>query len=144
MAFASDITEKKRLINAPEPYTCGRNPCITSSATRLLIRKACINSATAGPVTLSGVPVVAGGGSGYAVGDYIELVGGSSTTQPVLLYVSGISGNAVSTVVVVNSSTYSSVPVNPVASVTKSGSGSGATFTAVWTASGRVLCVACD
>lgn len=142
MAFASDIIEQKRLINAPVPYTCGRNPCVTSSATRLLIRKACIINAAAGPAILSGVPTVVDGGAGYAVGDYIELVGGSPTTQPVLLYVSGVSRGAVSTVVVVNSAAYTSVPANPVASVSKSGSGSGATFTVVWTAS--VRCVACD
>ena len=143
MAFASDITEKKRLINAPETYTCGRNSCITSSATRLLIRKACINSDGAGSYMLNGVPNVVTGGDGYSEGEYIELVGGLPTTQPVLLYVSDVSGDAISTVKVVNSGIYTSVPENPVATVSKSGSGENASFNVNWISNAK-SCLKCD
>ena len=72
---------------------------------------------------------VAGGGSGYQVGDYLTVVGGtySSTAS---LYVSAVSAGAVTGVSVYFGGAYSALPGNPV-SVT-GGSGSGAQFNLTW------------
>lgn len=71
---------------------------------------------------------VAGGGSGYAVGDTITLAGGTQTTRAVLT-VMAVSGGAVTEVRVSNRGVYTALPSNPVSQQSTSGGGSGATFT---------------
>lgn len=82
---------------------------------------------------------VAAGGSGYAVGDYITLAGGTSNPA-ILLCVTAVSSGAVSTVAIINYGNYSgTVPTNPVAQGSTTGGGTGATANVTWssaTASG--------
>ena len=73
-------------------------------------------------------PTVATAGTGYAVGDTINL--GNS----VVLTVATLSGSGVATVTVASAGYLSSgsTPSNPVSQVTTSGAGSGATFNLTW------------
>jgi hypothetical protein len=90
------------------------------------------------PVTAA---AVAGGGSGYHVGDQITLAIGPVTSPPIgapaVLQVATVSGTAVATVTVVNQiqgeatplgGSYFAVQSNPVAQGSTTGAGSGATF----------------
>jgi len=74
---------------------------------------------------------VVSGGSGYAVGDTLNLSGGTNTT-PVLLTVATLSGSAIATATITNGGSYTSVPTGTISTSTVTGSGSGATFTATW------------
>jgi phage tail sheath gpL-like len=73
--------------------------------------------------------VVAAGGSGYAVNDTITL------TDGVILTVATVTAGAVATVAIANhGSVAGTPPANPVAQVSSSGAGFGATFTLTWVA----------
>src|SRR5262252_1029241 len=74
------------------------------------------------------VAAVQAGGSGYAIGHTINLSNG------VVLRVLTLSTTAVATAAIVNagSSTTASPPANPVAQVSSSGAGTGATFNLTW------------
>ena len=74
---------------------------------------------------------VASGGSGYAVGNVLDVVGG--TGAPAQLQVTSVSGTAVSGVTVLTAGSYAILPTNPVATTTSS-TGSGATFNLTTTA----------
>jgi hypothetical protein len=75
-----------------------------------------------------GSPTVVGAGTGYVVGDTVTAGNG------VFLTVATLSGSGIATVTLANggSLTSGSVPTNPVAQVTTTGSGTGATFTLAW------------
>jgi hypothetical protein len=72
--------------------------------------------------------VIAAGGAGHAVGDRITLSNG------VVLQVATVSAGAILTVTIVSpgSSVAASPPANPVAQVSTTGAGTGATFTLTW------------
>lgn len=70
---------------------------------------------------------VAGGGSGYNVGDTVTLAGGTNT-QPIVLTVSTVSAGVITAVTITTAGKYSALPTNPVSQATTSGSGTGATF----------------
>jgi phage tail sheath gpL-like len=75
-----------------------------------------------------GTAVVAAGGTGYVVGNTINLSNG------VVLTVATVTTGAVATVTITNAgSVYSgAVPTNPVAQVSSNGPGTGASFTLTW------------
>src|SRR5262245_20647345 len=75
-----------------------------------------------------GTAVVAAGGTGYVVGNTINLGNG------VVLTVATITAGAVATTTLTNAgSVYAgAVPANPVAQVSSNGPGTGATFTLTW------------
>lgn len=87
-----------------------------------------------GGVTATGHPVfgalsvaVSAGGVNYVAGDTITLSNG------VVLQVATLAGSAVATATVVTVGTVSTtMPANPVAQVSSSGAGTGATFTVTW------------
>ena len=85
--------------------------------------------ATASTTMFVGSATVSAGGSGYAVGNVLTIVGGTSSTTATLT-VATLSGSAVATVTISNSGVYTVLPSNPV-SVT-GGAGTGATFTLAW------------
>jgi len=85
--------------------------------------------ATASVTMFVGSATVSAGGSGYAVGNVLTIVGGTSSTTATLT-VATLSGSAVATVTISNSGVYTVLPSNPV-SVT-GGAGTGATFTLAW------------
>jgi hypothetical protein len=69
---------------------------------------------------------VQAGGTLYAAGDTITLANG------VILTVQSVTGGAVTTVSVTNPGSVASPPANPVAQVSSSGTGTGATFNLTW------------
>jgi len=72
---------------------------------------------------------IAGGGTGYAVGNTLTVAGGTFTTAAVLT-VTAVSGGVITGVNVTTPGAYSVLPANPV-SVT-GGAGSGASFHLFW------------
>jgi phage tail sheath gpL-like len=75
------------------------------------------------------VAAVAAGGNGYVVNDTITLVSG------VVLTVATLTGSAVATATITNAGSLTGTPpVNPIAQVSSSGAGQGATFNLTWTA----------
>jgi hypothetical protein len=72
--------------------------------------------------------VIAAGGASYAIGDRITLANG------VVVQVATVSAGAILTVTIVNpgSSVAAAPPANPVAQVSTTGAGTGATFTLTW------------
>jgi hypothetical protein len=88
---------------------------------------------TAGGVTatgtttlgLQGAPTITSGGTGYAVGNVLTLVGGTGTATT--LNVTAVSSGVITAVTTASNGSYTVVPTNPI-SVT-GGAGSGATFT---------------
>jgi hypothetical protein len=72
--------------------------------------------------------VIAAGGASYVIGDRITLSNG------VVVQVATVSAGAILTVTIVNpgSSVTASPPANPVAQVSTTGAGTGATFTLTW------------
>jgi len=78
-----------------------------------------------GNINLSGVSV-AGGGSGYAAGDYITLTGGTGTQAQ--LQVTSVSGGVITGIVLAQTGLYTTVPANPAAQGSTTGAGTGATF----------------
>lgn len=90
-------------------------------------------AAPAGGVTATATPVlsvvsatVSAGGTGYVVGDTITLSNG------VVLTVATLSGSAVATATITSTGSATTLPSNPVAQVSSSGAGTGATFTLNW------------
>jgi hypothetical protein len=79
-------------------------------------------------LTVSATPTVTGAGAGYAVNDLVYLPNG------VIIKVLTVSTGAISTISLVNGGqlTGGSCPTNPVAQISTSGSGTGATFTLAW------------
>jgi hypothetical protein len=142
MQFGSDVTDRKKLACANPTYTCGQNKCVTNYDTLLRIKRACIINSSSSYV-LEGIPIVSDGGSGYAVGNTIQLVGGTPTSTPIVLEVTevGESGNIV-TVAVVSALPYSIPPTSPTQTIPLTGEGSDATFTATFILD-PTLCVIC-
>ena len=130
MEFASDVTDKKQLIQYPNASRCAGYQCNSSYGQRMRIRRSCIANASAGLYTQYGQVTVVTEGVNYKLGDYIELVGGVPTAQPILLYVTTVNSTGIVAVTVVNSAQYNILPfnLNVVLSNAKSGGGSGATF----------------
>ena len=93
---------------------------------------------TAGGVTatasvtlqLLATSTIAAAGSGYAIGDTITLVGGTSSVTAVLT-VATLSGSGVATFTVTTAGIYTVLPTNPI-STTSSGAGTGFTLTGSW------------
>jgi hypothetical protein len=75
------------------------------------------------------VPTIAGGGTGYTVGNVLTFVGGTFTTAAQVT-VATVSAGVITSISVTTNGTYTALPTNPV-SVT-GGAGSGATFTVNW------------
>lgn len=98
----------------------------TTAPTALVAPPPAGTTATITPVLNVITAVVAAGGTGYVVGDTINLVDG------VVLKVATLSGSAVATVTIQAAGTATTLPSNPVAQVTSSGAGTGATFTLTW------------
>jgi hypothetical protein len=77
---------------------------------------------------------VAAGGSGYVVDDQIVFTGGVGTQAAIV--VTGVSGGAITSFAVTGDDTlpgdYTTLPANPVAQGSTSGSGTGATFNMLW------------
>lgn len=71
---------------------------------------------------LPSTAVVAGGGTGYVVGNTVTLPNGT------ILTVATINSGAILTVTVTTAGSYSSIPTNPVSQVSSNGPGTGATF----------------
>ena len=74
---------------------------------------------------------VAGAGTGYVVGGWVELAGGTGTTKAVLDVLSVGSNGAILTVRIVDPGSYTATPSDPVAQ-DSSYQGTGATFTLTW------------
>ena len=108
------------VVNTPGTYTTV--PTVTFSGTPTITATAIASLRVVGTV-----PVTAGG-TGYAVGDTIQFGNG------LIVQVSSITGSTVSawTVVSRGSITSGSVPANPIAQVSTTGGGSGATTTVSW------------
>ena len=77
--------------------------------------------------------VIDNAGSGYAVGDVLEVVGGLGSI-PVELTVSGVTLGAIDTVSISNAGRYEVVPDNPASVTAKTGTGVDATFTLTFVA----------
>jgi hypothetical protein len=92
--------------------------------------------ATASATMFVGSATVSAGGSGYAVGNVLTIVGGTNSSVATLT-VATLSGSAVATVTITTIGSYTSLPSNPV-SVT-GGAGTGATFTLAWSVSAIVV-----
>jgi len=75
--------------------------------------------------------VAVAGGSGYVVGEKINVPGGTSTTQAVFTVATIDGSGAILTLSVLDAGSYTAFPTNPVA-VTSSGSGMGATINISW------------
>jgi hypothetical protein len=79
---------------------------------------------------------VATGGSGYAVGNTLTVVGGTATTVA-RLSVGAVSAGAITAVSVTLGSAYSKLPTNPV--TVTGGTGTGATFNLTWRLNGLAV-----
>jgi hypothetical protein len=96
---------------------------------------------TAGGTTASGsvnnmfgtAATIAGGGTGYTVGNVITVVGGTPTTGGATFTVTAVTGGVITSVSALNFGPYTALPTNPV-SVT-GGSGSGATLNVTYAVS---------
>jgi hypothetical protein len=80
-------------------------------------------------INITGIPTITSGGTGYAVGNVLTFVGGTSTTTATVT-VSTVSSGVITAITVSNGGVYTVAPTNTI-SVT-GGSGTGATFTALW------------
>ena len=81
----------------------------------------------------TGNPVVAGGGTGYVIGDQITLPTGTGVLNPIVVQVATVSGTSILTVILVEPGRYVTQPTNPVPQGATTGAGSGASFTITWT-----------
>jgi hypothetical protein len=93
----------------------------------------CTFAAPPSGTTATGTPVledisatVSAGGANYVVGDTITLTNG------VILTVATLTGTAVATATITDAGSATTLPANPVAQVSSSGAGTGATFTLGW------------
>jgi hypothetical protein len=144
MDFASDITDRLQLRQYPRTCKCIGAPCIPTYEQRMRVRRSCIATVSNGSYSLYGTPTVDHGGYGYGVDDYLYLDDGIPKGQPALLRVTQITvGGAIVAVVVINAGPYMLPPSSyVVTSTTKSGSGYGATFDAVFIEK-STTCVTC-
>ena len=104
------------------------DPCVPGTFTPLKIPAECSPFAVvANTKKVSGVTIAAGG-TAHVVGDTIKLPNG------VVLQVATVTTGAIATVSIVNTGMVASgaVPTNPVAQVSSSGGGTGATFNLTW------------
>lgn len=85
--------------------------------------------------SLSSIDSVQSGGSGYAVGDILQLSGGTSTVAATI-EVTAISGSAVTAAIIKNYGGYSSPPGDPVSTTALTGAGTGATFNLTFATNG--------
>ena len=69
---------------------------------------------------------VVSGGTGYAIGNTLTVVGGTSTGPAATLIVTGVSSGVITSATPLNSGQYTALPTNPV--TVTGGNGSGATF----------------
>lgn len=76
------------------------------------------------------IATIAGGGTGYTVGDTLTVVGGTPVGSAATLTVSSVSSGVITAVASANFAQYTALPTNPV-SVT-GGTGSGATLNLQW------------
>ena len=113
------VTAAGTYTTVPAPYFTGGTPTIQAVAFAVL--------------TVQGTPAVSAGGSGYVVGDEIYLGNG------VTVVVATLSGSAVATVRAMPVGNPGSItgytaptPSNPVAQVSSSGAGTGASFNLTW------------
>lgn len=83
--------------------------------------------ATLAPIMKAIAISVASGGTGYVVGDKINLAGGTSTT-PIAITVATVSSGAVTTFTIDNAGQYTVLPSNPISQLNTTGVGTGATF----------------
>lgn len=103
------------------------DPCVPGTFAPLKIPLECSPPVAATTKKVSAVAIAAGG-AGYAVGNTINLANG------VVLTVASVTTGAVATVAVSDPGSVASgaVPANPVAQVSTSGTGTGATFNLTW------------
>lgn len=114
------------VVSAPGTYTTVPTVSATGATSTIAASLAAI-------LQVQGTPTIGAGGSGYAIGDQV------SFTNGVILVVATLSGSAVATWQPVSFSGSSpgsvssgSTPTNPVAQLTTSGAGTGATANLVW------------
>jgi len=108
------------------------------------VRRSCINEFSAGAYVLIGIPIVLVPGTGYRVGDYLQINGGGPIGQPIILRVVTVSGGGptgpITTVEVASMTTYSTAPPSIASSTAKSGTGIGATFAMTFVRNGCIAC----
>lgn len=85
-----------------------------------------VAAAAAAGVSTASAAAVSAGGSGYVVGDLLQVSGGTGTAAT--LMVTAVSAGAVTSASVVSAGAYTAVPSNPASTVALSGVGTGATF----------------
>ena len=142
MMNGGDITDKLQL---PSECSCAQNLTYVTTRTdrnsyekRYRVRRNCLQSAD-NKYTIESIAIDTAG-TGYAVGDYVQLNYGS---EPLLLYVSWVDSdgdNGILEVLPVNSPTFNSLPTNPLDAVTLSGSGQGAKITLTMVPSKAYCC----
>jgi hypothetical protein len=76
------------------------------------------------------------GGRGYKIGDTITFAGNVKRSMAAVVQVTSVSGSAVTGVKVLLPGVYGKPLPHPISQVATSGTGSGATFTAIWSALG--------
>lgn len=143
MSFASDITDALQL---PSPCSCASNtPTYATTRTdrysyekRYRIERACLASQT-NKYEMFEICIDCTDASGYAVGDYIQLGYG---TPALLIYITGVEGNEITNITIVNRPLFSSLPCANIQSKTLSGLGSGAVFN-ISVAPNRAICCNC-
>lgn len=79
---------------------------------------------------ISAIPTIASGGTGYVIGDTIDLTGGTFSVQAVVTVAGVSAGGVVTSVNVIQPGAYTVIPSNPVS--TTGGSGSGLMLTVAW------------
>ena len=148
---AGDVIDRLLLNQYPTTCKCSASQplCVPTYAQLLRVRRACIAAATTPLVYILNSVAVAVAGSGYTIGDYLEMVGGTPTGETIIVQVTGITGGGgVASVIVVDSSPYLRKPTNPVSSlplqIDGSGTlfGSGAKFTLTF-ATTNTTCLSC-
>lgn len=82
-------------------------------------------------LAVSGTPTISGGGTGYVVNDQITANGGAGSAS-LILEVLAVSSGAVTAVSVFQAGSYTSIPGTSISQGSTTGSGSGATFSAIW------------
>jgi len=85
-----------------------------------------VSAAAAAGVSTVSAAAVSAGGSGYVVGDLLQVSGGTGTAAT--LMVTAVSAGAVTSASVISAGAYTSVPGNPASTVSLSGVGTAATF----------------
>ena len=109
-----DVTAAGTYTTVPGVTITGGSPTDAATASAIL--------------SIQGTPTITAGGSGFAVGDTVNFGNG------IIVAVTGVSTGAITSWVVVSAGQISSgsTPSNPILQYQTSGSGTGATMTAVW------------